>query len=314
MIDRLIQQIIAKKNPLWSGLDTMLEYVPGMFVNNYGGQQLDLEGAANAIYEFNKAILDAVYEYIPAVKIQIACYELYGPHGLEAFRKTVQYARSKDLLVIGDIKRNDIGSTAKAYASAYLGQTQLKNGAVRVFDVDFATVNPYLGSDGVMPFIEICKSNGKGIFVLVKTSNPSSGEFQDLDVRTGKLYQKVAAKVNEWGKDLIGSAGYSQVGAVVGATYPRQLEELRSLMPGAFFLIPGYGAQGGSAGDIVGGFNSDGLGAIINSSRSVICAYMRSPWKEEFSPREFADAARAEVLRMRREIDAGPSQKRTRPW
>ena len=172
MIDRLIQQIIAKKNPSVVGLDTMLEYVPGHVVNNYGGQQLDLEGAANAIYEFNKAILDAVYEYIPAVKIQIACYELYGPHGLEAFRKTVQYARSKDLLVIGDIKRNDIGSTAKAYASAYLGQTQLKNGAVRVFDVDFATVNPYLGSDGVMPFIEICKSTGKGIFVLVKTSNP----------------------------------------------------------------------------------------------------------------------------------------------
>ncbi|NLX70060.1 MAG: orotidine-5'-phosphate decarboxylase [Clostridiales bacterium] len=314
MIDRLIQQIIEKKNPSVVGLDTMLEYVPEHIVNDYGGQRIDLEGAANAIYEFNKAILDAVHEYIPAVKIQIAYYELYGPYGLEAFRKTAQYARAKDLLVIGDIKRNDIGPTAKAYASAYLGETKLKKGAVRVFDLDFVTVNPYLGSDGVMPFIEICRSSGKGIFVLVKTSNPSSGEFQDLNVQSAKLYQRVAAKVNEWGQELIGSTGYSQVGAVVGATYPRQLEELRKIMPNIFFLIPGYGAQGGGAEDVLGGFNDDGLGAVINASRSVICAYMRSPWKERFSPEEFSEAARAEVLRMRQEIDSGLAKKGIKPW
>jgi len=314
LIDRLIEWILAKKIPSVVGLDTMLEYVPEHVVNNYGRQRLDLEGTANAIYEFNRAIIDAVYEYVPAVKLQTAYYELYGPHGLETFRKTAEYARSKDLLVIGDIKRSDIGPTAKAYASAYMGQTQLNNDAIRVYDLDFVTVNPYLGSDGVMPFVEVCKKYGKGIFVLVKTSNPSSGEFQDLNVGTGKLYHWVAAKVNEWGRELAGSTGYSRVGAVVGATYPKQLEELRKRMPGVYFLIPGYGAQGGGVEDVLSGFNDDGLGAIINSSRSVICAYMRSPWKEEFPPRRFADAARAEVLRMRREIDTGLSKKGLRPW
>ncbi|MFO7154221.1 MAG: orotidine-5'-phosphate decarboxylase [Caldicoprobacter oshimai] len=313
LIDRLIEQIIEKRNPTVVGLDTRLEYVPDHVVERCSGAS-PFEVAASAIFEFNKAIIDAVYEHIPAVKIQVAYYELYGPPGMEAFRLTAQYAKSKGLIVIGDIKRNDIGSTAEAYASAYLGETPLKNGRMPAFDLDFVTVNPYLGTDGVMPFIQACKEYNKGIFVLVKTSNPSSGEFQDLPVEGKRLYNKVAEKVVEWGKELMGTKGYSHIGAVIGATYPRQLEELRGEMPNTYFLIPGYGAQGGSVQDVMGGFDANGLGAVINASRSVICAYRRSPWKEKFSPKSFADAARAEVLHMKEEIEAALSHNGIKPW
>lgn len=313
MIDKLVEKIIEKRNPTVVGLDTRLEYVPGHILERCIGES-PFEVASYAILEFNKAIIDAVYEYVPAVKIQIAYYEMYGPPGIEAFRLTAQYAKSKGLIVIGDIKRNDIGSTAEAYASAYLGETPLKGTKMSAFDLDFVTVNPYLGTDGVLPFIKACKDYNKGIFVLVKTSNPSSGEFQDLPVEGKRLYNKVAVKVVEWGKELMGAKGYSHVGAVVGATYPRQLEELRREMPNTYFLIPGYGAQGGSIQDVMGGFDEKGLGAVINASRSVICAYQRSPWKEKFSPECFADAARAEVLRMKEEIEAALLNKGIKPW
>ena len=313
MIDRLIELIIEKRNPTVVGLDTRLEYVPDHVIEGCSGAS-PFEVAANAIFQFNKAIIDAVYEHIPGVKIQIAYYELYGPPGIEAFRLTAQYAHSKGLIVIGDIKRNDIGSTAEAYACAYLGETPLKGISMPAFDLDFITVNPYLGTDGVMPFINACRDYGKGIFVLVKTSNPSSGEFQDLPVGGKRLYNKVAEKVVEWGKELMGTRGYSHVGAVIGATYPGQLEELRGEMPNAYFLIPGYGAQGGSARDIIGGFDEHGLGAVINASRSVICAYRRSPWKERFSPLSFADAALAEVLHMKEDIETVLSDNGIKPW
>jgi len=313
LIDRLIEQIIEKKNPTVVGLDTRLEYVPDHVIEGCSGAS-PFEVAARAIFEFNKAIIDAVYEHVPAVKIQIAYYELYGPPGIEAFRLTAQYAKSKGLIVIGDVKRNDIGSTAEAYASAYLGETPLKSGSMPAFNLDFITVNPYLGTDGVMPFIKACRDYGKGIFVLVKTSNPSSGEFQDLPVGEKRLYNKVAEKVVEWGKELMGTKGYSHVGAVIGATYPRQLEELRGEMPNTYFLIPGYGAQGGSIQDVMGGFDERGLGAIINASRSVICAYRQSPWKERFSPQRFADAALAEVLRMKEEIETALLHRGIKPW
>ncbi len=313
MIDRLIEKIIEKRNPTVVGLDTRLEYVPEHVIEKCSGTS-PFEVAAGAILEFNKAIIDAVYEHVPAVKIQIAYYELYGAPGIEAFRLTAQYAQSKGLIVIGDIKRNDIGSTAEAYASAYLGETPLKSGSMPAFGLDFVTVNPYLGTDGVMPFIKACKDYGKGIFVLVKTSNPSSGEIQDLPVEGKRLYNKVAEKVVEWGKELMGTKGYSHVGAVIGATYPQQLKELRAEMPNTYFLIPGYGAQGGSARDIISGFDGHGLGAVINASRSVICAYRRSPWKEKFSPQRFADAALAEVLRMREDIETALLHSGIKPW
>ncbi|MBM7581986.1 orotidine-5'-phosphate decarboxylase [Caldicoprobacter guelmensis] len=313
MIDELIEKVIDKRNPTVVGLDTRLEYVPNHVVERCTGGS-PFEAASCAILEFNKAIIDAVYEYVPAVKIQIAYYEMYGPSGIEAFRLTAQYAKSKGLIVIGDVKRNDIGSTAEAYACAYLGETPLNGTKMPAFDLDFVTVNPYLGTDGVVPFIKACKDYNKGIFVLVKTSNPSSGEFQDLPVEGKRLYNKVAEKVVEWGRELIGAKGYSRVGAVIGATYPRQLEELRREMPNTYFLIPGYGAQGGSIQDVMSGFDEHGLGAVINASRSVICAYQRSPWKEKFPPERFADAARAEVLRMKEEIEAALSNKGVKPW
>ncbi len=314
IIDRLIEQIIIKKNPSVVGLDTKLEYVPRWVVDKYGGDKIDFHGAAGAILEFNKAILDTIYEYIPAVKLQIAYYELYGPAGLEAFKATAQYAKEKGLIVIGDIKRNDIGSTAQAYATAYLGETQLGASKARAFDMDFVTVNPYLGSDGVMPFIEICKEFGKGIFILVKTSNPSSGEFQDLTVHNKKLYHIVADKVVDWGRKVVGQSGYSAVGAVVGATYPQQIAELRAQMPSTYFLIPGYGVQGGNLDGILKGFGSNGLGAVVNASRSVICAYQHKPWKEIYKPKDFAEASLAEVLSMRDEIEKGLTRRGIRPW
>ncbi len=305
-IDRLIESIKEKNNPTVVGLDPKLEYLPAFIrekaFKEYG---INLKGAAQAILQFNKQLLDAVYDQIPAVKPQLAYYEMYGTEGMIAFDETCKYAKSKGLLVIADGKRNDIGTTAEAYSKAFLGETALENGITeKAFDVDALTVSPYLGGDGIKPFIDDCTSHQKGIFVLVKTSNKSSGQLQDLvtqDCRS--IYEIMASYVNEWGKNVKGQYGYSSVGAVVGATYPNQAKLLRSIMKHAYILVPGYGAQGGTARDCVNSFNSDGLGAIVNASRSVMCAYMSESWKEQYSPEGFADAARAEVIRMKEDLN-----------
>ena len=255
-----------------------------------------LEGAAEAIWQYNKGIVDATFDLIPAVKPQIAMYEQFGIPGLIAYKKTVEYCKSKDLIVIGDIKRGDIGSTSAAYAVGHLGQVQVGSKKYAGFDEDFATVNPYLGSDGVKPFMDVCKEEKKGIFVLVKTSNPSSGEFQDRVIDGRPLYELVGEKVAQWGDELMGD-GYSYVGAVVGATYPEMGKVLRKIMPKTFILVPGYGAQGGKGADLVHFFNEDGLGAIVNSSRGIIAAYKQEKYKE-FGAENYADASRAAVKDM----------------
>lgn len=310
MIDELISQIKLKKNPTVAGLDTRFEYIPDFLLKEYAGPGSGFEGVAKAIFKFNKEIINAIYDLVPAVKVQIAYYESYGIPGMEAFKLTISHARSKGLIVIADVKRNDIGPTAEAYSSAFLGETKLPDGSARAFNADFATVNPYLGIDGVKPFIDDCKKYNKGVFILVKTSNPSSQDFQDLRTEGGRVYEIVAKRVNDWGTGLLGKYGYSSIGAVVGATYPQQLSELRTVMPHVYILIPGYGAQGAAAADIVGGFGDDGLGAIVNASRSIICA-----WKSDMRNSEkYAIAARTEVIRMRDEIDSALAAAKVRAW
>ncbi len=256
-IDRLIEKIKEKDNPTVIGLDPRYEVIPDCIKSKYGD---DLKGVGEAIVEFNKSLIDAVYDIVPAVKPQIAFYEMYGLFGIKAFEETCKYAKEKGMLVIADMKRGDIGSTAKAYSNASIGKTQIGEIKNSIFDIDFVTVNPYLGIDGIQPFIDDCIEYGKGIFVLVKTSNKSSGDIQDLITQDGEpIYVKVAKLVNKWGKDLIGKYGYSSVSSVVGATYPKQLKELREIMPHSYFLIPGYGAQGGKAEDIALGFDKQGL-------------------------------------------------------
>lgn len=297
MINKLVEEIKKKNAPIVVGLDPMLNYVPQQIqkaaFEEYGET---LEGAAEAIWQFNKGIVDATYDLIPAVKPQIAMYEQFGIPGLIAYKKTVEYCKSKDLVVIGDIKRGDIGSTSAAYAVGHLGQVQVGSKKYAGFDEDFATVNPYLGSDGVKPFMDVCKEEKKGIFVLVKTSNPSSGEFQDRVIDGRPLYELVGEKVAQWGDELMGD-GYSYVGAVVGATYPEMGKVLRKIMPKTFILVPGYGAQGGKGADLVHFFNEDGLGAIVNSSRGIIAAYKQEKYKE-FGAENYADASRAAVKDM----------------
>lgn len=305
-IDRLIEKVKEKNNPTCLGLDPSMEYIPRHLKDKAFSQYgVNLKGAAYAIYDFNKMIIDAVYDVVGVVKPQLAYYEMYGLDGIEAFQKTVLYAKEKGMLVIADGKRNDIGSTAKSYSNAYLGNTIInEEKSEKAFDVDALTVNPYLGTDGVKPFIEDSKQFGKGIFILVKTSNKSSGELQDLIVDGGKtIYQVVADLVDKWGFDCIGKYGYSSIGAVVGATYPKQAEILREIMKKAYILVPGYGAQGGTAKNVAGSFNKDGLGAIVNASRSIMCAYKSDRWKGEYKEEEFDKAARAEVLRMRDDIN-----------
>ena len=261
-----------------------------------------LEGAADAIWQFNKGIVDATYDIIPAVKPQIAIYEQFGIPGLIAFKKTVDYCKEKGLVVIGDIKRGDIGSTSTAYAVGHLGKVQVGYNTYAGFDEDFVTVNPYLGTDGVKPFVDVCKEENKGIFVLVKTSNPSSGEFQDKIVDGKPLYELVGRMVDTWGSEVIGKSGYSAVGAVVGATYPEMGRVLRDIMPKSYILVPGYGAQGGKAKDLVHYFNEDGLGAIVNSSRGIIAAYKQDKYAS-FGPEAYADASRQAVVDMIEDIN-----------
>ena len=297
MINKLISNIRKTNAPIVVGLDPMLNYIPEHIQKKAFAEFGEtLEGAAEAIWQYNKGIVDATYDLIPAVKPQIAMYEQFGIPGLVAYKKTVDYCKSKDLVVIGDIKRGDIGSTSAAYAVGHLGHVQVGSRKYAGFDEDFATVNPYLGSDGVKPFMDVCKEEKKGIFVLVKTSNPSSGEFQDRVIDGRPLYELVGEKVAQWGDELMGD-GYSYVGAVVGATYPEMGKILRKIMPKTFILVPGYGAQGGKGADLVHFFNEDGLGAIVNSSRGIIAAYKQDKYKE-FGAENYADASRQAVKDM----------------
>lgn len=310
MIDKLIEKIQKTGAPIVVGLDPMMKFVPDHIKKTAFTQKGEtLEGAAEAVWLYNKEIIDKTYDLIPAVKPQIAMYEQFGIPGLCAFERTVAYCKEKGLVVIGDIKRGDIGSTSAAYAAAHLGKVQVGSSLCAGFDEDFVTVNPYLGSDGVQPFIDVCREEQKGIFVLVKTSNPSSGEFQDRMVSTGDitfseqaLYELVGMKVEEWGGQLMGRKGYSSVGAVVGATYPEQGKVLRKVMPHAFILVPGYGAQGASGKDLIHFFDENRLGAIVNSSRGIIAAYQNEKYSA-YGAENFADASRQAVLDMIADID-----------
>ena len=303
MINRLVSEIKKKEAPVVVGLDPMLSYVPE-FIKERAFKEFGetLEGASEAIYEYNKGIVDAIYDIIPAVKPQIAMYEQFGIPGLIAFSKTVNYCKSKGLIVIGDIKRGDIGSTSTAYAVGHLGKVEVGIKSYYPFDEDFVTVNPYLGTDGIKPFVDVCREEKKGMFILVKTSNPSSGEFQDKLIDGRPLYELVGEKVKEWGDDAMGD-DYSYVGAVVGATYPEMGEVLRKIMPKTYILVPGYGAQGGKASDLKPYFNEDGLGAIVNSSRGIICAYKNDKYAE-FGEENYADASRAATVDMIEDINS----------
>ena len=297
MINQLVANIKKTGAPIVVGLDPMLNYIPEQVQKKAFAEYGEtLEGAAEAIWQFNKEIVDKTYDLIPAVKPQIAMYEQFGLPGLAAFKKTVDYCKEKGPVVIGDIERGDIGSTSAAYAVGHIGKVKVGSKTYAPFDEDFVTVNPYLGSDGVNPFLDVCKEEKKGIFVLVKTSNPSSGEFQDQKIDGRPLYELVGEKVAAWGSEVMGDE-YSYVGAVVGATYPEMGKVLRKVMPKAYILVPGYGAQGGKGKDLVHFFNEDGLGAIVNSSRGIIAAYKQEQYAK-FGAENFGDASRAAVETM----------------
>ena len=301
IIDKLINKIKQTNNPTVIGLDPRYEMIPSCVREKYTE---DLEGVSKAIVEFNKNLIDNVFDIIPAVKVQIAFYEMYGIEGIKSFKETCNYAKEKGMIVIADAKRGDIGSTAQGYSNAFLGRTTVGDKQIPIFDVDFVTVNAYFGIDCVKPFIEDCKKYNKGIFVLVKTSNPSSGELQDLKIENDEeIYTRIGKLVENWGEELQGEYGYSSIAAVVGATYPKQLQSLRKTIPHTFFLIPGYGAQGGKAEDIALGFDSSGIGGIINASRSLMCAYKSDKWKDKFTEEEYMKATRAEAIRMKEELN-----------
>lgn len=298
-LDRLIEKIAETQNPTVAGLDPKLDYVPGYIKADCFAQYGNtLEAAAEALLRFNKGLIDALCDIVPAVKPQCAYYEMYGWQGVRALAETMAYAREKGMFVITDGKRNDIGTTMEAYAAGHLGTVAVNGEQLAPFAGDALTVNGYLGSDGIKPLLKICGEQDKGIFVLVKTSNPSSGELQDQKLGDKTVYEVMGEKCEEWGESLPGKYGYSGVGAVVGATYPTQLQALRAALPHTFFLVPGYGAQGGGAKDVSYAFDSRGLGAIVNSSRGIMCAYQ----KEGCDERDYAGAARREALRMKTDI------------
>lgn len=300
--DRLNLAIKKKNSAVCVGLDPRLQQIPGFIKEKHFAKYKNaLTAAAESIIEFNKGIIDAVADLVPAVKPQIAFYEQYGHEGVWAFEETLWYARDKGLLTIADVKRADIGSTADAYAKAFLGKVALNGKDVFSFDADAVTVVPYLGWDGIKPFIETARNHGKGVFVLVKTSNPSSGDLQDMEMKMGDstIYEVMAHYLDSWGADDVGESGYSFLGAVVGATFPDQAKCLRGLMPKNIFLVPGYGAQGGTAEDIKAGFNDDGLGAIVNSSRGITFAWENS---DLYTEKDFAAAAREATENMIKDI------------
>lgn len=314
--DRLIAQIRQKRSFVVVGLDPRAEALPShLLTAAHQTADSPLEAIAAAFLQFNRAIVDAVVPLVVAVKPQIAFYERYGPAGVQAFAETVRYARQHGLLVIADAKRGDIGSTAAAYADAFLGTAPVDGDSTApVFDVDAMTVNPYLGTDGIAPFIEAGRRYGKGLFVLVRTSNPSAGDLQDLDTPEGPLYQAVGRLVHQWSENTEGEAGYRFVGAVVGATYPAEASELRNIMPRSFFLVPGYGTQGAMAEDVVPCFNPDGLGTVVNAARSIIYAYRSAPWRDRFTDQQFAQAATAAATQMRDEINEALAKSHRLPW
>ena len=290
--DALIERIVGMKNPTCVGLDTSFDYLP----DEMRAEVKDFAGAAERIFDFNKTLIDRLYDVVPSVKVQIAYYEMYGAPGLKAFEETLRYAAEKGLIVIADAKRNDIGSTAACYSSAFLGETNVEGNALRAFPADFLTVNAYLGTDGIAPFVDDCKKRDRGIFVLVKTSNPSSGELQNKLLADGTpVYEYMGALVEKWGEGTEGKYGYSAVGAVVGATHPEEAARLRKLLPHTFFLIPGYGAQGGNAQMLKCCFGADGLGGVVNNSRGILCAYRKRGGT-------YYDAARAAALDMQRDL------------
>lgn len=299
--DELIEKAIKCRNHTLVGLDPRLSYVPKYILDEVGGG-MPVDSNAKLIAEvflrFNKEIIDNVYDIVPAVKPQVAFYEQYGTAGFECYMKTCEYAKSKGLLVVGDVKRSDIGSTAEAYSDFYLG-----NNAWSV-ETDCITINPYLGTDSIMPFVKNCEKNGKGLYVLVKTSNKSSIDIQDLESGGRKIYEHVAEMVAKLGEDLIGKYGYSSIGAVVGATFRGDGLRLREIMKNIYFLVPGYGAQGGTAEDAAVCFNKDGLGAVVNSSRGIIAAYKNEDYKGKFSEKEFGLAAREAAIAMRNDINS----------
>lgn len=297
--DRLIEKIVEMQNPTVAGLDPKLAYIPDFIKEEaYAKYGKTLEGAAEALLVYNKALIDALYDIVPAVKPQAAYYEMYGWQGVKTLAETIAYAKSKGMFVITDGKRNDIGTTMEAYATAHLGLTDIEGDSVTAFGADALTVNGYLGSDGINPVINVSKKMDTGMFVLVKTSNPSSGELQNLNLDSDEtIYLHMGNLCEQWGSELMGNYGYSGVGAVVGATYPEQLTELRKALPHTFFLVPGYGAQGGTADDIAGAFDSNGLGAIVNSSRGIMCAWQK---EENCKPEDFAQAARREAEKMKK--------------
>ena len=298
--DRLIRKIDSMNNPTVAGLDPKLDFIPEFIkTESFEKYGKTLEGAADALLQFNKGLIDALYDIVPAVKPQCAYYEMYGWQGVRALYDTIAYAKEKGMFVITDGKRNDIGTTMQAYAAAHLGSIDVCGSNVQPFGADALTVNGYLGSDGINPLLDICKNDDKGIFVLAKTSNPSSGELQDRNLDGEPVYLAMGKMCEKWGSDNIGEFGYSAVGAVVGATYPEQLASLREQLKSTFFLVPGYGAQGGGAKDVAGGFDKNGRGAIINSSRGIMCAYK----KGDYTEKDFAKAARDEAIRMRDELN-----------
>lgn len=292
IIDRLMAATVEKQNPTVLGLDTQFTHLPDESqrkileeigpgdgeADSLAYRTLAETRIASALLDYNKALIDALADVVPAVKLQIAYYELFGAPGVAVYEECIRYAKTAGLLVMADAKRNDIGATAEAYAAAFLGETVCGGLRFPAFDADFLTVNPYLGSDGIAPFVQACKAHNKGIFALVKTSNPSSGEFQDLKAEDGRpFYEHIGEKVRQWGEDSQGEQGYSRVGAVVGATYPEEAARLRQLLPHSYFLVPGYGAQGATAAELAPAFDKGGLGAIVNASRSIIAAHKKNP-------------------------------------
>lgn len=306
-IDKLMNKVKELQNPTIMGLDPKLEFIPkSIREKNLQTCGNTLKAASASILEFNKRLMDAVTGIVPAIKPQLAYYEMYGIEGLKAFAETVRYGREKGFVIVADAKKNDIGSTSQAYSAAFLGETVLEDGkAEPIFDADAVTLNAYLGIDGINPMLEDCKKYSKGAFILVKTSNPSSAQLQDMVLQDGRtVYEAIADLVNEWGRELIGECGYSSIGAVVGATWPQQLKTLRSRMPQTCFLVPGYGAQGGGAKDVAAAFDKNGLGAVINASRSLMCAYKLDKWKTEFTIEEFDQACHEEAIRMKNELQS----------
>lgn len=304
IIDKLIEKIKETKNPTLLGLDPRLSYVPKYItddcIEKYGNTT---EAVAEAFFIFNKAIIDSTYDLIPAVKPQVAMYEMFGAKGIECYIKTIEYAKSKNLIVIGDIKRSDIASTAEAYSDGHIGRVEIGGEKFEIYKEDFITLNPYLGIDSIEPYFKNCKEYEKGLFILVKTSNPNSGQLQDLYVENMTLCEKVGKFTQQWGEDFIGKYGYSSIGAVVGATHPKDAQKLRKIMPNVFFLVPGYGAQGGKAQDLTVCFDNNGIGAIVNSSRGIIAAYKNEIYRERFSEKEFAEASRQAVIDMKEDLN-----------